>query len=173
MISIQKATVKDIPQIQNIARITWPIAFKNILSSNQLEYMLELMYATDTLHTQIAGKEIVFWLAMLNDSISGFMAFEPDLKLRDKIKIHKLYIEPTAQGKGIGRIFLKKLEEYGRSNSFEKLTLNVNKYNHSAIKFYTKHLFFFLRQFHFCHFKKVHQTHKPCKRRSHNMGLHP
>lgn len=69
--------------------------------------MLELMYATDTLHTQIAGKEIVFWLAMLNDSISGFMAFEPDLKLRDKIKIHKLYIDPTAQGKGIGRIFLK------------------------------------------------------------------
>ncbi|MDO6436583.1 GNAT family N-acetyltransferase [Cyclobacterium sp. 1_MG-2023] len=138
MISIQKATVKDIPQIQRIAKITWPIAFKDILSSKQLEYMMELMYNTDTLHSQIAGNEIIFWLAKLNDATSGFMAFEPNLQLKDRIKIHKLYINPTAQSKGIGQILLKKLEEYGRSSTFKLLTLNVNKYNHPAIKFYTK-----------------------------------
>lgn len=138
MISIQKATVKDIPKIQSIAKTTWPIAFKDILSSEQLEYMMELMYNTDTLHSQIAGNKIIFWLAKLKGSISGFMAFEPNLELKDRIKIHKLYINPAAQGQGIGQILLKKLEEFGKINAYKLLTLNVNKYNHSAIRFYTK-----------------------------------
>jgi ribosomal protein S18 acetylase RimI-like enzyme len=138
MISIQKATLKNIPEIQSIAQTTWPIAFKDILSAKQLEYMMELMYNTDTLHSQIAGDKIIFWLAKLNDSISGFMAFEPNIKLKDGIKIHKLYINPAAQGQGIGQILIKKLEEYGRLNAFKLLTLNVNKYNHSAIRFYSK-----------------------------------
>lgn len=138
MISIQKATTKDIPQIQSIAKTTWPIAFRDILSSAQLDYMMELMYNTDTLHSQISGKEIVFWLAKRNDLTLGFMAFEPNLELKDKVKIHKLYINPSSQGQGIGQILLKKLEVYGRLNAFKLLTLNVNKYNHSAIRFYTK-----------------------------------
>ncbi|MFP3472347.1 hypothetical protein R0J90_20040, partial [Micrococcus sp. SIMBA_144] len=82
-------------------KTTWPIAFRDILSSAQLEYMMELMYNTDTLHSQISGKEIVFWLAKRNDLTLGFMAFEPNLELKDKVKIHKLYINPSSQGQGI------------------------------------------------------------------------
>lgn len=137
MASIQIATVKDIHRIQNIAKTTWPVAFKNILGPDQLEYMMELMYNSDELRSQITGTKVIFWLAEFNELISGFMAFEPNLGSKSQIKIHKLYIDPKAQGKGLGRLLLKNLEEYGLSNAFKRLTLNVNKYNHPAINFYT------------------------------------
>lgn len=136
MSKIHKATVQDVQQIQRIAKTTWPVAFKGILSQHQLDYMMRMMYNTQELTFQIESGEIIFWIAEIKNTFLGFMAYEPHLPTESQIKIHKLYILPTAQGKGIGKDLLNNLEDYGRSNGFEKLTLNVNKYNFSAINFY-------------------------------------
>ncbi|EPR69378.1 GNAT family N-acetyltransferase [Cyclobacterium qasimii] len=138
MLKIHKATVQDIPEIQSIAKTTWPVAFDGILSQSQLDYMMRMMYNTQELTSQIEGGKIIFWLAAIGKQSLGFMAYESQLPIQPQIKIHKLYILPAAQGKGVGKGLLNNLEEYGRSNGFETVTLNVNKYNSSAIKFYEK-----------------------------------
>ena len=138
MSKIYKAEVKDIPKIQNLAKITWPITFKDILSPPQLEYMVNKMYSTNELWHQIEGGKIFFWIVEIEKAFSGFMSYELHSPNQSHIKIHKLYIHPTAQGKGLGKELLKKLEEFGKVQGFENLTLNVNKYNLPAINFYKK-----------------------------------
>lgn len=138
MSKIYNATILDIPQIQKIAETTWPIAFANILSESQLEYMIKMMYNTDVLTSQIKGEEIIYWLAASEKVVQGFMAFEPQHPTQSQVKIHKLYILPTAQGKGIGRKLIKKLVSFGHANQFENITLNVNKNNHPATNFYKR-----------------------------------
>lgn len=138
MSKIYKATILDIPQIQEIAKTTWPVAFAGILSKSQLDYMIKMMYSTGALTSQIQGEKIIFWLAEVDQMIQGFMAFEPYHPTKSQIKIHKLYILPTAQGKGTGQELLKNLVAFGNENHFETITLNVNKNNHSATNFYKR-----------------------------------
>jgi ribosomal protein S18 acetylase RimI-like enzyme len=100
--------------------------------------MINMMYDTVVLTSQIQGEKITFWLAVFDKVVQGFMAFEPHYPTNSQIKIHKLYILPTAQGKGIGQELLKNLVAFGNTNHFENIILNVNKNNHSATNFYKR-----------------------------------
>jgi hypothetical protein len=46
---IKKATVQDIPLIQDVASQSWRKHYPGILSTEQIEYMLELMYSENEL----------------------------------------------------------------------------------------------------------------------------
>jgi hypothetical protein len=46
---IKKATVQDIPLIQDVASQSWRKHYPGILSIEQIEYMLELMYSENEL----------------------------------------------------------------------------------------------------------------------------
>lgn len=139
MKSIQTATVKNIPAIQSIAQRTWPVTFKNILSPDQIAYMLDLMYGTETLVGLIESTQNVFLLALDDKEIPiGFAAYEINHKGSRCTKIHKLYVLPSAQGLGIGNLLCSEIGQRARQASEERIKLNVNKYNHKAISFYEK-----------------------------------
>jgi ribosomal protein S18 acetylase RimI-like enzyme len=146
MSKIRQATTLDIPHIQNIATTTWPETFAEILSKSQMDYMIHMMYSTDALASQIQGDEITFWLATTDKAIKGFMAFQPHHPSELQIKIHKLYILPSAQRKGIGQELIKKLVAFGIAGNFKNITLNVNKYNHSATNFYKRQGFDIIKE---------------------------
>ena len=55
-------------------------------------------------------------------------------------KIHKIYILPNNQGKGIGKICIDFVIDLAKVRLFEKVTLNVNKFN-KALSFYEKNGF--------------------------------
>ena len=50
---ITKVGIESIPIIQHIAKITWAIAYQEIISNEQLVYMLDKMYSTESLQNQI------------------------------------------------------------------------------------------------------------------------
>lgn len=120
--------------MQAIAQNTWPHTFGEILSTKQIEYMLSWMYSLETLEQQ-ASKGHLFFLAEENGKKLGFTGIEMNQK-PGKSKIHKIYILPTAQGKGLGQLLIKKVQEIALANNQLSLLLNVNKYNQGAIAFY-------------------------------------
>lgn len=137
MILVEKASVEDISLIQKIAHTTWYPTFKDILSEQQIEYMLEMMYSTSSLKEQIEVKNHVFFIAKQGDLSLGFMSIELNYNYKPKAKIHKIYILPTAQGKGIGNALMQKAEEFALEHKQDSITLNVNRFN-KAIGFYQK-----------------------------------
>ncbi len=96
--------------------------------------MLNWMYSPKTLKQQV-NDGYLFFMAEENGEKLGFTGIEVNLEPR-KTKIHKIYILPTAQGKGIGKLLIKKVKEIALANNQISLLLNVNKYNQSAISFY-------------------------------------
>lgn len=133
MITISKATIDDYKIIQNIAHITWPLTYGAILSMKQLEYMLDLFYSEAALQKSLTTT--VFLIAKENDIALGFASYEQHYPVNNCTRIHKIYILPEAQGKGIGSLLIKAIEAAAIKNSSEKLSLNVNRYN-SALAFY-------------------------------------
>lgn len=134
MIEISPAKTEDLIQIQSIAHRTWPHTFGAILTPEQIDYMLNWMYDLKNLEKQLnAGHQ--FFLAEDSDETLGFIGIEPNYE-PGKLKIHKIYILPSAQGKGVGKKLFSKIREVAKENRQKTLTLNVNKENKPAIDFY-------------------------------------
>jgi diamine N-acetyltransferase len=122
--------------VREIAKITWPIAFGEILSQEQLAYMMEMMYSEKVLKKQLLeGHQ--FYIYIENQKAKGFMGIELNYKNKKLLKIHKLYILTTEQGKGIGEKFIQFAENICFESQIQKLTLNVNRFN-KAVRFYEK-----------------------------------
>lgn len=137
MESIRPATTDDIPTIRQLAKIIWPTTFKDILSEIQIDYMLNMMYAEASLEKQMRVFGHHFFLLMVNDEASGFMSFEHNVHHQGKTKIHKIYLLPELQGKGLGAKMITFAVTEARKKGDSALFLNVNKYNIAA-KFYEK-----------------------------------
>ncbi|PZX59574.1 ribosomal protein S18 acetylase RimI-like enzyme [Algoriphagus ratkowskyi] len=134
MVSIIPARLEDLIHVQTIAQRTWPTTFAEILSPEQIKYMLNLLYDFPHLQKQIEQGHI-FLLADENGEKLGFTGIEVNNE-PFKTKIHKIYILPSAQGRGIGKKLFQAIKEIAFANNQTSLQLNVNKYNQGAIDFY-------------------------------------
>jgi len=137
MVTISKATIKDIPIIQEIAYKTWPVAYGQILSNEQLVYMLEMMYSDETLNKNMTNKGHIFLLAKEGSITLGFASCEHRYLDKNTTRLHKLYLLPEAQGKGIGKLLLDGVIFLAKENHSDIISLNVNKFN-KAFGFYKK-----------------------------------
>lgn len=137
MIQIRPATIEDIPTIAEIASITWAVAYKDILSDKQREYMLEMMYSFDSLHQQMKNEQ-TFLIAILSQKVVGFLSYELAYNKSNGMKIHKYYVLPEVQGQGVGSALLQKAEVITISNSIEFISLNVNRFNKAVQHYLSK-----------------------------------
>ncbi|MGL2993321.1 N-acetyltransferase family protein [Flavobacterium sp. TSSA_36] len=136
MITVFQATAADFATIRAIAYETWPIAYGQILSKAQLEYMLGAFYNDKALAESVT-KEHHFILAKEGNQTLGFASFEWDYNNQKQTKIHKIYILPSAQGKGVGKILIDYVASEAQKHGSDVLCLNVNRFN-KAIEFYKK-----------------------------------
>lgn len=139
MINVTRATEADLPIIQDIAHQTWPNTFGEILSPAQISYMLDMMYSLESLRNQVAEKNHVFLLAKDDESgmYLGYSSYELNYRNQPTTKIHKIYLLPTSQGKGVGRLLIDRVAEAAQANTNERLSLNVNRFN-KAVQFYER-----------------------------------
>ena len=52
-LSIYQASVKDIPVIQALSKQTFPATYRNIITPEQSDYMMDMMYSTASLTKQM------------------------------------------------------------------------------------------------------------------------
>jgi ribosomal protein S18 acetylase RimI-like enzyme len=135
-VSLRLATARDFSLIQSIAYNTWPETFSRILSKKQISYMLEMMYSNASLKKQIE-KHHRYLIASEGKENFGFASFEISYQGSEKTKLHKIYILPSAQNRGIGRQLINKIGDIAKDNQNSILSLNVNR-NNFAFKFYEK-----------------------------------
>ncbi len=137
MLKIRNAGTEDIPLIRQLAEAIWPDAYSAIISKEQLEYMLDLMYSDASLQKQFADG-CRFIIAMDDDTPVGFASFQ-DID-PPVWKLHKLYILTQQQGKGTGRFLIGHIVDTIRPLGAKRLELQVNKQN-KAYFFYLKYGF--------------------------------
>lgn len=136
MILLRKAREKDIEVIRTIANSTWYDTYSSIISLDQIEYMLAEMYSAATLLSQFQ-EGYTFLIAEENDTNVGFAGFsltDPEKRI---YKLHKLYVLPTAHGKGVGKLLMNEVVNIAKAGGGVSLELNVNR-NNKAAAFYEK-----------------------------------
>ena len=146
MIQIVPATTSHIKAIQEVSALAWPEAFKDILSASQIAYMMEWMYSDASLREQMEEKNNHYYLVTADDQNVGYLSIEHNCENKEKTKIHKLYILPDQQKKGIGRMLIDFALERAREAGDSAIYLNVNKYNENAISFYHRTGFFLVKE---------------------------
>ena len=132
---IRTALPEELPILENLARAIWPLTYKDIISSEQIAFMLDWMYSTPLLlKQQREGHE--FYILDTKGQDVAFMALEWTDE-QSKLKINKLYVLPSFHGKGIGKKLIEKSIERAEFTGVKQIYLQVNKDN-KAVEFYKK-----------------------------------
>lgn len=134
MIEIKQLTKDDVLIVNQLARDIWPEAFKDILTTDQIEYMLEWMYNVQTLEEQ-AQIGHLFYMITQDGMPKGFIGLEPNYPEIGTLRIHKLYVKPDSHGSGLGKSLLNKAIDIAKELEFSSVNLNVNRFN-NAVDFY-------------------------------------
>jgi GNAT superfamily N-acetyltransferase len=128
--------LNDINIIGFLAQQIWPHTYGGILSPEQLKYMLKLIYSPKSLRRQIMDEHHQFLVVEQADEPIGFASWsttaDPGI-----YKLHKIYVLPGRQGKGLGRTLMQFIFETIRPEGGTRLRLNVNRHN-KARQFYER-----------------------------------
>jgi len=131
-----KATEKDIALIQDLAKRSWENAYAEILSKEQMKYMLETMYSEAEISEHLNNPNYHYYLVFdeKSNSYDGFLGYENHYE-DQTTKLHRIYLVPESKGKGLGKKTLEFLNQKVQESGDSRIILNVNK-NNSARNFY-------------------------------------
>jgi ribosomal protein S18 acetylase RimI-like enzyme len=135
-VTFVRATPSDIPLLQALARTIWRAHFPGIISTAQIEYMLDRMYATETIDREMQAGTC--WeLICEGANTVGFLSYSYDATAA-RVKLHKLYLQVDRHGQGLGRASLSHVMEIAAALGAREVSLCVNKKNQKAIRAYER-----------------------------------
>ncbi len=135
MFTIRKATTADIPVINKLAWEIFPETYKNILTKEQTEYMMEWMYSPENLHKQMEEEGHIYYIAYEECEPAGYVSIQQEGE--HLFHLQKIYVLPYFQKYGLGKILFRQamsaIKELHPAPC--RMELNVNR-NNPALEFY-------------------------------------
>lgn len=143
MIEIRRANDGDLAVIHDMAQVVFRETYRNILSPQQMEYMMDWMYSMPNLEKQVREGH-VYYIAWNDGTPEGYVSVQ---KEHDGLyHLQKIYVMPQAQKTGLGRKLMDRALDHVREESAHAaVELNVNRGN-PAVGFYRRLGFKVLRQ---------------------------
>ena len=133
---IRQATDSDIQAINELAEKIWWPSYRNIISDEQISFMPNDMYSSESLREQM-NSGIEFLIVERDKLPLAFAGFSETDTKNQVFKLHKLYVLPTEQGRGTGRKLIEHVSSLAKAKGGKILELNVNRGN-PAHHFYRK-----------------------------------
>ena len=135
MLSIRNASVADIPLIRELTFAVWPQTYSNIISKEQINFMLEMMFSQASLQKQMTEEGCTFIIVYDDDTAVAFAAYH---KTKPQIfKLDKIYIVSAQQGKGTGKFIINYIIGEIKKHDARAIQLQVNRHNNAKL-FYEK-----------------------------------
>jgi diamine N-acetyltransferase len=137
LIPVSDLSVAD---LREMACRIWPVAYAGIIPAAQIDYMLEWMYAEETIRREIGEESIAYhWITTGGEKI-GFLAAGP-VTAGAPCPLNKCYLLPECQRGGFGSAAIDALASLVTAAGATALELRVNRDNTPAIAFYLKNGF--------------------------------
>ena len=138
MFNIRKATLDDISIINRVAWIVFPHTYEEVLSVNQVAYMMDWMYSPENILKQMTEDGHIYYLAFQGDEPVGYLSFQPEGE--HIYHLQKFYVLPSFQGMKLGKLLFQQaidaIKELHPAPC--QMRLNVNRQNTKAIEFYQR-----------------------------------
>ncbi len=139
-IELAPATLNDIEALTALARRIWQATYSQIISQDQIDYMLAQRYSLPRLREELTQPTIWWDLVRVDGQLAGFASCLLLTESRE-MKLDKLYVDPHWQRQGLGERLLAAVIAHARAADCQTLILAVNKRNAQAIAAYRKHGF--------------------------------
>ena len=133
--SILSLTLSDTHALSTLADKIWRHHYDDIISPEQIDYMLAQRYHPMLIQQQILNQDIWWKKLVLDERMIGFSCCMRT-ETPGELKIDKLYIHCDHQRKGYGAMLIANAIEIMRENNLQSLILTVNKKNQAAISAY-------------------------------------
>ena len=143
MSEIKAATTQsELIAIERIAKEIWEAHYTPIIGKNQVAYMLDKFQSLAAMNDQIQ-EGFYYYSLEEKDKIIGYLAFQQRNSL---LFLSKIYIHPSQQGKGYGRLLLDFIKKEAQTMSLSTIQLTVNKYNSRTIEVYKRYGFELIKE---------------------------
>lgn len=129
--NIRHAEVEDIEEIQKVAMESWQDTYSSIIPEETITEIVDSWYDREDLEQQV--KDPVFYVAEVEGKVIGFV--HASVK-KEKAHLHRLYLKPEHQRKGIGTKLYSRAEEDVRDSGAEVIRLEVMSENEKGTGFY-------------------------------------
>ena len=137
---IVPAAEEHLPAISKLAGVIWRACYPGIITHAQIDYMLARMYALEAMREEIQSRGIRYDRLLVGGEFVGFASHGPT-EQPTVFKLHKIYLHPDWQGRGLGSLLLQHCERETGGLGARRLILSVNKRNVRAIKAYQRNGF--------------------------------
>ena len=104
MFTIRKATVADCELIHKMAKEVFPATYKEILSPEQLDYMMDWMYAPSNVRKQMEEEGHVYSIAYKENEPCGYVSIQQQEK--DVFHLQNI-CPPTFSGHALRQFFIQ------------------------------------------------------------------
>ena len=137
MLTIRKATTADCELIHKLAWQIFPETYKDILSPEQNDYMMEWMYSIDNIRKQMEEEGHVYFIGYKDKEVCGYVSVQQQGE--DLFHLQKIYVLPSFQGLHCGSFLFHEAVKYIKEvhPSPCLMELNVNR-NNKALNFYER-----------------------------------
>ena len=139
-IEIRTLAEADIEAVGALAREIWRAHYPGIISSAQIEYMLDERYSPAVLRAELR-KQGFWWDLLLRAGVPRAFSSYFRTEQLDEMKLDKLYVHPDCQRRGYGGLLIDRAAVCARAQRCSRLVLAVNKGNANALAAYCKHGF--------------------------------
>jgi len=128
---------KNIHLVPQLANEIWNVSYKDIISQEQIDYMLDLMYSPEKIKENLLNGE--HWKILKADNLPvGYIHYKEE---DDKVFLSKIYLIQDEKYKGLGQALLNEVIQFALDQKKNSIYLTVNKNNAKAIRFYDKNNF--------------------------------
>ena len=134
MFTIRKATTDDCGLINQMAGEVFPATYKEILSPEQLDYMMDWMYSPENIRKQMEEEGHVYFIAYEECEPCGYVSVQQQEE--NVFHLQKIYVLPYFQGAHCGSFLFREAIKYINPEPC-LMELNVNRDN-KALLFYER-----------------------------------
>ena len=101
MITTRKATTADISLINELATEAFPYTYREILTPEQIDYMMDWMYSPKNLRKQMEEEGHIYYIAYKDGEAAGYVSIQPEGE--HLFHLQKIYVLPLFQGCRLGK----------------------------------------------------------------------
>jgi ribosomal protein S18 acetylase RimI-like enzyme len=137
------ATTADAAAVAAFAEMTFRATYGDANTPEDMELYCRNTFSESLIAKDIAMPYVQYQLAIANDELVGFIKLQwstPPMPMpfERPLQISRIYVQPQAKGKGIGRILMAAVKGFASENHHDYIWLGVWQQNEDAIAFYKK-----------------------------------
>lgn len=133
MIKFNSIISRNLQKVFNLASEIWNDNYKEMISQEQIDYMLNLMYNPNRVQQDLKEGYVWEFIEHNNETV-GYLAYV--IKDDNRVFLSKIYLKSSAQGLGLGKTSLGRVTNYAKENNCRAVYLTVNRGNEKGVRAY-------------------------------------